>query len=71
MNENEYIELSCRSIGNDCNFMIRAATEEEVLRLSHGHLCEVHDVCALTSELKDRISGSIKSKACEDGVCSL
>jgi hypothetical protein len=25
----------------------------------------------LTPELKDKINGSIKSEACEDGVCAL
>jgi len=70
MNVNEYRQLVCRSIGNDCDFMIRAGTEEEILHLTNDHLCEVHDVCAFTSELKDKIFKSMNSTWCEKGVCA-
>jgi predicted small metal-binding protein len=70
MNESGYKQLSCRSIGNECDFMIRAGTEEEVLRMANYHLSEVHDVWAVTSELEDKIIKSIESKLCEEGVCA-
>lgn len=69
MNENGYRQLSCRNLGNKCDFMIRAETEEEVLHAANNHLCEVHEVCASTSELKDKIIRSIESTSCEEGVC--
>ncbi len=34
----EYKELSCRDVGANCNCMVRAETEEEVLK--HGYLHE-------------------------------
>jgi predicted small metal-binding protein len=70
MRDNGYKELSCRSIGNDCDFMIRAGTEDEVLHLANIHLCEIHDVCALPPGFEDKIIDSIKGKSCDDRVCT-
>ena len=69
MAEIEYQELSCREIGNDCDFQIRARTEDELLHLTNEHLCEVHDICAVPSDLRDRINHSIKKVWCREGRC--
>jgi predicted small metal-binding protein len=70
MAEIEYRQLSCREIGNDCDFQIRSRTEDELLRLGNEHLCEVHDVCVISSELKDKINHSIERVWCREGKCS-
>ena len=47
----EYKELSCRYVGRDCDFLVRAETEEEVLNLVREHFCRDHNICEIT--LKD------------------
>ncbi len=58
MGERKYIPLNCRSLGHDCDFQIRAETEEEALHFANDHLGEIDDICAFDSELKVKISNS-------------
>ena len=34
-----YKQLSCRDVGADCDFTVRAKTEEEVLEYGYDHTC--------------------------------
>jgi predicted small metal-binding protein len=70
MGEREYKQLSCRDMGHDCDFLVRAETENELLHLANEHLCEVHDICAITPNLKDQMSNSMKNVWCQEGHCS-
>jgi len=44
MSGRKYKEFSCRYIGMDCDFRIRAATEDEVMTLMKEHLCRDHNI---------------------------
>lgn len=70
MAEREYRQLSCRGIGNDCDFLARAETDEKVWRLVTDHLCEVHQVCSFTSDLREKINKSLSSIRCQEQQCS-
>ena len=35
-------EISCRSAGVDCDFMIRSENEEELVSISQQHLKNIH-----------------------------
>jgi len=69
MNGNEYRELKCRDIGNDCDFVIRAGRDEEMLQFAGGHLCQVHGICSFGSEFTDRIGSSVRSVWCQEQHC--
>jgi predicted small metal-binding protein len=50
MAKKEYKQLSCRDGGADCDFLVRAETEEEVLKVATDHACRVHGKCDLPQE---------------------
>ena len=56
----EYKQLSCRDFGADCDFMVRAQTEEEVISLTTEHACRIHSKCEIPSDQTD-IKRLIKS----------
>ena len=58
----EYKQLSCREAGKECDFFVRAETEEEVAKLASDHLCRVHHICEMTFERKKTL---IKSVWCD------
>ena len=55
----EYKELSCREAGADCDFLVRAETEEEVMSIASEHACKIHGYCDV-SKMKDEIKSFIK-----------
>ncbi len=67
MAQREYKEMSCRNLGMDCDFLVRAEKEEEVMSLVNEHICRVHGACYLTPDLKDKMQGSMKSFCCQGG----
>jgi predicted small metal-binding protein len=56
-----YKEVSCRDAGADCDFMVRAETEEETLRIVADHACRSHQVCEFSPEMKAKVSSQIKT----------
>jgi len=56
----EYKQLSCRDFGADCDFMVRALTEEEVISFATEHACRVHSKCEIPSD-QSKIRPHIKS----------
>lgn len=64
MAQKEYRELHCRDIGTDCDFLVRAETAEEVLRVAGEHGCQAHNLCEITPEAKDRMNNLVKSVWC-------
>ena len=56
----EYKQLSCRDFGADCDFLVRAQSEEEVITLATEHACRIHSKCQIPSDLS-KIRGLIKS----------
>ncbi len=67
MAQKEYKQLSCRDGGADCDFMVRAETEDEVIRFASDHACRVHNICEMTPELKRRMQNLTKSVWCDHG----
>ena len=60
MASREYKQLNCRDFGADCDFMVRAETEEEVVRVAGEHACRVHSKCGIPSD-QGKIKSLIKS----------
>ena len=57
--------LLCRDAGFDCEGVIRANTEEEVLKKAAKHALEVHGV-SVTPELAEQLKTLIKEEV-EEG----
>ena len=53
--------LHCRDAGFDCNGIIRASTEGEVLKQAAQHALEVHNV-SVTPELTEQLKTLIKDE---------
>jgi predicted small metal-binding protein len=57
----EYKQLSCRDAGADCDFLVRAESEDEIMTVASEHGCRVHGMCQVTPELKDQMKSIIKT----------
>ncbi len=53
--------VHCRDVGFDCEGVVRAETEEEVLRQVAEHARTVHDV-EVTPELAEQVKGLIRDE---------
>lgn len=53
--------LRCRDVGFDCEGVVKAATEEEVLQQAAQHALLVHQV-AVTPEMAEQIKTLIKDE---------
>jgi predicted small metal-binding protein len=53
--------VSCRDAGADCDFMVRAETEEEVLRIVADHACRSHQMCEISPDMKSKVSSLMKT----------
>ncbi len=51
-------ELKCDFDG--CDFLIRAATPEQVVELALDHFCFRHDDCEASPEIKDRLRSLVQ-----------
>ncbi len=56
-----YREINCRDAGADCDFMVRAETEDELMKIVGDHACRSHNVCEFSSEDKEKIKSHIKT----------
>jgi len=65
-----YKQLSCRDAGADCDFLVRAETESELISIASEHACRVHKFCEVTPEMKDKMLSATASIWCEGGACS-
>lgn len=54
--------LHCRDVGFDCNGVIKAQTEKEVLALAAEHARKVHGVAEITPEIATKIKAAIKEE---------
>ncbi len=60
MAQKQYKQLSCRDAGADCDFLVRAETEEEVMKVAAEHGARVHGMNDMTQELGKKIKSQIK-----------
>lgn len=51
--------IRCRDVGFDCNGVIKARTEEEVLGLAAEHAKTVHGLKEITPEIIEKIKSVI------------
>jgi predicted small metal-binding protein len=54
--------LSCREVGADCDFVARAKTQEEVLRLAAEHGRKAHDMREISEDMKAKIVAAIREE---------
>lgn len=54
--------LHCRDVGFDCNGVIKAQTEKEVLTLAAEHARNVHGVTEISPEIASKIKAAIKEE---------
>lgn len=59
----QYKQLTCRDAGADCDFLVRAETEEEVLEVAGGHGRRVHGYPEITPEMTAAMQGIVKTVA--------
>jgi predicted small metal-binding protein len=69
-------KLSCRDIGLDCEYVVCARTEEEVIRKVGEHTQAIHGLQGFSKEFYNRALGAIrdahceiKKTSCEDETC--
>ena len=55
-----YRELGCRDFRQDCDFTVRAKTENEILDKCQIHACSVHGKCSDSPETRDKIRSHIR-----------
>jgi predicted small metal-binding protein len=60
MTERELKELSCKDFRSDCDFMIRAESEEEVLKKCQEHACSAHGKCSDSPDAREKIKSHIR-----------
>jgi predicted small metal-binding protein len=70
MGRREYKQFGCREIGMDCDFLVRSATRDQVMRLATEHACEDHQICKITPEFRDKLSSQIQDIWCDGEKCS-
>ncbi len=51
--------LRCKDIGMDCDFEVRAETEDEVLEQAAQHAAQVHEITEMTPDLVEKVRGAI------------
>jgi predicted small metal-binding protein len=61
MAQREYKQLNCRDSGVQCDFLVRAETEEEVMQVAAAHGARVHGMKEITPELKSKMKSLIKT----------
>ncbi|MFB3885709.1 MAG: DUF1059 domain-containing protein [Thermodesulfobacteriota bacterium] len=60
MIEKELKELSCKDFRSDCDFTIRAESEDEVLNKCQEHACSAHGKCSNSPEARKKIKSRIR-----------
>jgi len=54
-------ELSCKDFRSDCDFKVRAATDDEILKRCQVHACSVHGKCDDSPETREKIKSRIRN----------
>ncbi len=57
----ELKELSCKDFRKDCNFTVRAETEQEILDKCGVHACSAHGKCGDSPEVREKIKPYIRA----------
>ncbi len=54
--------VNCRDVGFDCDGVVRAETEEEVLGLVAQHAKEAHGIEEVTAEVVEKVRSVMKDE---------
>jgi predicted small metal-binding protein len=54
--------IHCRDVGFDCDGIVRAETEEEVISMAAEHAAEVHGVTELTPEIVEAVKAAVRDE---------
>ena len=54
--------LNCRDVGFDCEGVIRAETEDEVMRQATEHARDAHGLDQITPEVAEQIRAQIRDE---------
>jgi predicted small metal-binding protein len=54
--------LRCRDVGFECDGVIRAETEEEVLKKAAEHAQSVHNLKELSDEVVEKVRAAIRDE---------
>ncbi len=54
--------LRCRDVGFDCDGVIRAETEEEILKKAAEHAQTVHNLKELSEEVVEKVRAAIRNE---------
>jgi len=54
--------LNCRDVGFDCEGVIRAETEDEVMQQAAAHARDAHGLDQITSEVAEQIRAQIRDE---------
>ncbi|MFN2137152.1 MAG: DUF1059 domain-containing protein [Candidatus Promineifilaceae bacterium] len=54
--------IHCRDVGFDCDGVVRADTDEEVVAMAVEHAAEVHGVTEVTPEIEAAVLGAIREE---------
>ena len=54
--------LRCRDVGFDCDAVIRAETEEEILKKAAEHAQTAHNLKEITEEVVEKVRAAIRDE---------
>lgn len=54
--------IHCKDVGFDCEGVVRADSEEQVLRLAAEHAKSAHGVSELTDEMVEKVKAVIRDE---------
>ena len=57
----DYKQLTCRDAGYECDFLVRAETEDEVMEVAGGHAGHIHGMANIPPEAAAQIKKLIKT----------
>jgi predicted small metal-binding protein len=55
--------IHCKDVGLECDGVVRAGSEEEVLKMAAEHAQTVHGVAELTIEMVEKIKSVIRDES--------
>ena len=53
-------ELGCRDFRQDCDFSVRAKSEDEILDRCRVHACSAHGKCNDSPEIREKVKSRIR-----------
>jgi len=59
--EKELKELSCKDFRQNCDFTVRAKSEDEILDRCREHACKAHGKCDGSPEIREKVKSRIRA----------